>query len=123
MKWFNSEFIRFIFVGGCNTLIYYLLYLCGLHLFHLHYMVAHVVGFILSLVGSYFLNTYVTYRVKPTWRKFFMFPLTQLANTVITTIILLVLVELLQVSSSLAPLFSMFVTVPITFIITGKILK
>ncbi|HLR10667.1 MAG TPA: GtrA family protein [Sporosarcina sp.] len=123
MKWFKGEFLRFVIVGVINTGTYYGLYLLGLYWLEWHYMMAHFFGFICSLIGSFFLNTYFTYKVKPTWKKFFQFPLTQVANTVITTIILFVLVEWFQLSSGLAPIVAMFFTVPITFIMTGKILK
>lgn len=69
MKKFNGEFIRFVIVGVLNTGTYYALYLCGLYLLNWHYIGAHFFGFGISLVGSFFLNTYFTYRVKPTWKK------------------------------------------------------
>lgn len=123
MKFFNGEFARFVIVGVLNTGIYYTLYLLGLAVLEWHYMAAHFFGFFLSMIASFFLNTYFTYKVKPTWAKFLKFPLTQVANTIITTAILFILVDWLHLSSSYAPIVAMFFTVPITFIITGKILK
>lgn len=123
MRLFKGEFIRFVLVGVLNTGTYYLFYLCGLHFLKWHYMMAHFMAFLISLIGSFFLNTYFTYQVKPTWRKFLKFPLTQIANTIITTMILYLLVDWLQFGSSYAPLVAMFFTVPITFIITGRVLK
>lgn len=123
MKLFKGEFVRFVIVGVVNTGTYYALYLLGLYILEWHYLVAHFFGFFLSMIGSFFLNTYFTYKVKPTWMKFFKFPLTQVANTVITTGILYILVDWIHINSSYAPILAMFFTVPITFIITGKILK
>lgn len=123
MQLLNHEFTRFIVVGGVNTIHYYLIYLLCLHLFQFHYFLSHMLGFMISLVGSFFLNTYVTYQVKPTWGKFIRFPFTQVVNTLSSMILLFVFIEWLQVNSKFAPLLAVFFTVPITFIITGRILK
>ncbi|WP_370592932.1 hypothetical protein [Streptomyces sp. NBRC 110028] len=38
-------------------------------------LAAHIAAFALSTVGSLFLTCRFTYRVRPTWRAFFLFPL------------------------------------------------
>lgn len=123
MRYINHEFARFIIVGSINTVHYYAIYLLCLHLLHFHYFLSHVLGFAFSLVGSFFLNAYFTYKIKPTLAKFIRFPLTQVANTLSSTILLFVLIEWLRINSNFAPLIAVFITVPITFIITRRILK
>lgn len=119
----KAEFIRFIVIGGINTLNYYAIYMVVHHLWKVSYGVSHVVAFTLSMVASFFLNSYFTFHVKPTWRKFFQFPLTQVVNFTVTTICIYLLVEQFGMSTSLAPLFAIFIAVPATFIVTSKILK
>lgn len=123
MSFVNQEFIKFIVVGGINSAVYYLCYLFGLHGFELHYLVAHVIAVVISVVGSFFLNSYYTYKVKPTWKKFFLFPLTQVVNMTVTAVLLIGLVDFLQLNRSLAPVAAVVVTIPITFIVTGRVLK
>ncbi|MGG3891455.1 GtrA family protein [Metabacillus fastidiosus] len=123
MKFINSEFSRFVIVGGLNTMNYYVIYLICLHILNLHYFVSHAIGFVISLVGSFFLNSYFTYKVKPTFVKFLKFPLTQVANTIMSAALIFVFVDFLHVNSSLAPILTVFFTIPITFIMTGRILK
>lgn len=72
------EVIKFIIVGGINTFNYYVVYLILLKLLGINYLVSHVSGFVVSFIISYYLNCYFVYKVKPTWRKFIQFPLTQL---------------------------------------------
>lgn len=120
---FNREFTRFIIVGVMNTIHYYLIYLLILYVFQLNYLYAHFIGFLFSLIGSFFLNSYFTYRVKPTLAKFFQFPLTQVVQTIATAVFLYVSVEWLHIHDVYAPLIVVFFTVPITFFITGSILK
>lgn len=123
MPFIRSEFSRFVIVGGINTLHYYLVYLLLLEVLGFHYFTAHTIGFISSLIGSFFLNTLYTYKVKPTWAGFIRFPLTQLFNTAATAVILYLLVEQLSVSSSIAPMAAVLITLPATFILTGRVLK
>ena len=123
MRYIDQEFTRFVVVGGINTVTYYFLYLFCLHFLQFHYFLSHAVGFVVSLVGSFFLNAYFTYKIKPTLAKFIRFPLTQVVNTLSSTILLFVLIEWFRINSNFAPLIAVIFTVPITFILTGRILK
>lgn len=122
-RFITHEFNKFALIGIVNTGVYYALYLAGLHLAHAPYVAAHWVAVVISVIGSFFLNCYVTYEVKPTWARFARFPLTQAVNVSVTFILLFVLVEWFGVNSSAAPIAALFVTVPSTFVVTGKVLK
>lgn len=119
----KAEFIKFIVIGGINTLNYYTIYMLFHHLWKVGYGVSHVAAFTLSMVASFFLNSYFTFQVKPTLCKFLQFPLTQVVNFTVTTICIYLLVEQFGMSTSIAPLFAIFIAVPATFIVTSKILK
>lgn len=119
----NTPFTRFIIVGCMNTAVYYTIYIICMYGLSLHYIASHAIGFIISLVGSFFLNVYFTYNVRPTWKKFFSFPLTQVVNVSTSTFFLFLFVEWFYMSSAIAPLFALFFTVPITYIVTKKILQ
>lgn len=111
---------RFTIVGFINTGVYYGFYL----LFRLvmPYLAAHLVATLIAMVGSFFLNTYWTFRTKPTWRKFAIFPLTNLTNYVVQTVGVVLLVETLAIDERIAPLFAAVFAIPITFLLSRKIL-
>ncbi|KGP71947.1 GtrA family protein [Pontibacillus yanchengensis] len=119
----NTELTRFIIVGGMNTVNYYIVFLFLHNLLHLHYMVSHITGFLISFVISFFLNTYFTYKVKPTLSKFLKFPLTQVVNVSTSSLLVFIFVDGFGWNSNIAPIVAVFFTVPITFIVTSKILK
>ncbi|KAB2332145.1 GtrA family protein [Cytobacillus depressus] len=119
----KKEFLRFVIVGVVNTLHYYVLYMACLHILEFHYILSHTIGFLFSLIGSFLLNTMYTYKVKPTWSRFLRFPFTQAFNTIATAVLLFIFVDLFHISSSLAPIAAVFITVPMTFILTRRILK
>lgn len=123
LKRLNTEFTRFVFVGVVNTLSYYSIYLFLHNMLDWAYMLSHIIGFLISLNISFFLNTYVTYRVKPTLKKYLYFPLTQVVNMSVSTFLIFIFVEFLHINSNIAPFAAVIFTIPVTFVVSGKILK
>ncbi|HGO5241141.1 TPA: flippase GtxA [Staphylococcus aureus] len=119
----HAEILKFIIVGGINTLNYYVIYLLLLKLLHIEYMISHITGFLVAFVISYYLNCYFVYRVKPTWRKFISFPITQIVNVSLQTVLLYVFVSWLNLPAEIAPFAGLIITIPITFILSKWILK
>ncbi|HCV0150901.1 TPA: flippase GtxA [Staphylococcus aureus] len=119
----HAEILKFIIVGGINTLNYYVVYLLLLKLLHIEYMISHITGFLVAFVISYYLNCYFVYRVKPTWRKFISFPITQIVNGSLQTVLLYVFVSWLNLPAEIAPFAGLVITIPITFVLSKWILK
>ncbi|MGW4034340.1 GtrA family protein [Streptomyces sp. NPDC004838] len=116
----RGQLFRFALVGVVNTGTYYGLYL--ILLTWLPYVAAHVIAFVLSMIGSFFLTSYFTYRTRPTWRKFFLFPLTNAANFVVTTTGVYLLVDVFDFGSRYAPLIAAAAAIPITFLVSRMIM-
>ncbi|HAR3498619.1 TPA: flippase GtxA [Staphylococcus aureus] len=119
----HAEILKFIIVGGINMLNYYVVYLLLLKLLHIEYMISHITGFLVAFVISYYLNCYFVYRVKPTWRKFISFPITQIVNVSLQTVLLYVFVSWLNLPAEIAPFAGLVITIPITFVLSKWILK
>ncbi|MFI6059931.1 GtrA family protein [Streptomyces sp. NPDC051286] len=116
----RAQMIRFALVGAVNTGTYYGCYLALLT--RLPYLAAHVIAFALSMTGSFLLNSYVTYRTRPTWRKFLLFPLTNVASFTVTTGGVWLLVDLAGFSSRYSPLVAAVAAIPITFVVSRAIM-
>ncbi|MFJ2112381.1 MULTISPECIES: GtrA family protein [unclassified Streptomyces] len=114
------QLIRFALVGLVNTGTYYACYLFFLQ--RLPYVVSHVLAFALSMTGSFFLNSRFTYRTRPTWRKFLLFPLTNAANFVITTSGVYLMVDVAHLSSRYSPLVTAAAAIPVTFALSRTIM-
>lgn len=117
----RRQIITFAVIGVVNTATYYGLYL--LFLISLPYLTAHVFAFLLSMTGSFFLNARFTYRTRPTWRKFLLFPLTNAANFLITTAGVYVIVDVLHQGSRFAPLAASLAAVPVTFVVSRWVMS
>lgn len=117
------EIFKFIIVGGINTLNYYIIYLLLLKLIGVNYLVSHISGFVISFIISYYLNCYFVYKVQPTWKKFIQFPLTQVVNMGMQTLLLYIFVQWFNISSVIAPFAGLIITIPVTFILSKYILR
>ncbi|WNV91580.1 GtrA family protein [Umezawaea sp. Da 62-37] len=115
-----ARILRFGLVGVVNTGVYYGCYLLLCR--WLPVMAAHVLAFLIAMVGSYFLSCYFTFRIKPTWRKFLLFPLSNATNFVISTAGLYLLVHWLDVDSRLAPLAAAAAAIPFTYLVAQFVL-
>ncbi|MGE7390667.1 GtrA family protein [Streptomyces sp. NPDC004126] len=115
-----GQIIRFALVGGVNTGTFFGIYLL-LHPW-MPYFAAYTLAFVLSMIGSFFMNTYFTYRTRPTWKKFLLFPLTNVTNYVIQSAGLYALVSWAGMDTRIAPLVAAVVAIPFTFLLSRKIL-
>ncbi len=115
------QVFKFCLVGVANTGFYYLMY--RLFLTFMPYMAAHVVAWCCAIVFSFFLNCYFTFKVKPTWKRFIVFPTTTLANFIITTVGAYILIEYLQISDKYGPLIASMLAIPVTFTLTRLVLN
>ncbi|WP_433449179.1 GtrA family protein [Streptomyces sp. CA-142005] len=112
----KRQILTFAAVGVINTATYYCLYLLFLN--WLPYLFAHVIAFVTSMIGSFFLNARFTYRTPPTWRKFLLFPLTNVTNFLVTTSGVYVIVDVLHAGSRFAPLLASAAAIPVTFVVS-----
>lgn len=119
----HLEIIKFVIVGGINTFNYYVVYLLLLKVLNVQYLVSHITGFIVALIISYYLNCYFVYKVQPTLRKFLQFPVTQLVNIVMQTLLLFIFVRFFHINSVIAPFAGLIITIPVTFILSKYILR
>lgn len=112
--------LRFAGVGVANTGSYYAAYLLLGRV--LPYLLAHLVATALSMIGSYLLNCRFTFHVRPSWRTFALFPLSNLANILITTIGLPIAVDVLGIDERIAPLPVQLTAIPVTYLVAHTIM-
>ena len=121
MRSINREFYRFIFWGGVNTLSGYLIY--ALLLRFLPYLLSYTVAFIISIFVSYFLNSKFVFNQSLKLSKAIKYPLVYLVQYLIGTASLYLLVQILRVSKLLAPLLVVALTIPVTFLLSRRIVS
>jgi len=121
MKYINKEFIRFVFFGGVNTLLGYLIYV--ILLIFLNYKVSFTITYVSSIVISYYLNSKFVFYRKVTLKKGLMYPSVYLIQYLTCMLLLHIFVEILNLSKFIAPILAVLLTVPVTFFLSRSIIK
>ncbi|MFW3461895.1 GtrA family protein [Streptomyces microflavus] len=109
------QFGSFVLVGCVNTAVYLGVY-ASLNRW-IPYLAAHVLGYAVSIVCSFLLNSYVTCRTKPTWRGFVRYPVSSLANLVASGALLYGAVSGLGMDKNLAALAAGIIVTPLSFLL------
>ena len=112
--------MRFLVVGGLNTVLTYVIYV-ALVLF-LSYSIAYTVTYALGIFISYYLNTQLVFKRKLRLAVALQYPAVYVVQYLIGLALLYVLVELASVSKFVAPILTVVVTVPATYLISRYII-
>lgn len=111
----SREFILFLIVGVINTLngtIFAYIYSI-----FLNENVAFVLGYISSLIISYILNSFITFKEKLEVRKFIKFAISYIPNFIIQNIVVIIVFNLLNYDKIIAYILAAIIGVPVTFIL------
>ncbi|MFF0106378.1 glycosyltransferase [Streptomyces hirsutus] len=109
------QFGSFVLVGCVNTAVYLGVY-AVLNQW-IPYLVAHVLGYGVSIVCSFLLNSYVTCRTKPTWHALVRYPVSSLVNLVASGALLYGAVSGLGLDKNLAALVAGVLVTPVSFLL------
>lgn len=118
LKKLVAQFMKFGMVGVSNTLIslgcYYVLVYFGLH-----YLLANAVGFVVSVCNSYFWNSRYVFKDKKEQsgvRAFMKVFCSYGVSFCLSSVLMVVFVQLLGISEYLAPILRLIFTIPLNFV-------
>ena len=113
------QFMKFGIVGISNTLVSLIVYYIFIY-FGIHYIIANTAGFILGTINAYFWNNKYVFKIlekekrshaKTGVKVFITYGITYL----LSTILLLLWVDILGISQTIAPILNVFITTPLNF--------
>lgn len=117
----GGEILRFLIVGGVNTLVGYGVYL--LLLPWLRYEFAYAFGYLAGIAVSYALSSLFVFRQPLHARSAARFPLVYVVQFVVSLGVLRLAVETFGVPHWLALAVSIAVTLPLTFVLSRWIVR
>ena len=120
-KFFSKNFLLFALIGVVNFFVYNSLYILLIHV--INYVHASVISSFASMTSSFFLNSKYNFKVKPTFKNFILFPISNLPTFILQTIGIVILVEKLNMKTTVSGIISSFCAVPFTFILISLLLK
>ena len=116
-----KQFIKFGCVGVSNTIISYVVYLIGIKI-GLHYLIASISGFFLSVVNAYYWNSKYVFKSQelniPQY-KVFLKTLCSYAGTglILSNVLLIVFIDGIGMAEWLAPLLVNAINIPLNFLL------
>lgn len=112
------QFVKFCLVGISNTAISLIVYYVFVLINKDWYIIGNAVGFIVSVLNSYFWNSKFVFkkddeRVKTIIKTFLAYG----TNLIIGTVLLYVFVEICSMSEFVAPLLNLVITIPLNYVL------
>ena len=117
----GREFGRFLVAGSINTVLTYALYLVLLA--PLGYLTAYSIAYVAGIVLSYFVVSRFVFHTRTSVAGFVRYPLVYVAQYIVGTSVLWTCVEWIGVRREWALLVSIAATVPVTFVVSRRVLK
>jgi putative flippase GtrA len=122
MKLFLSKvaglsFFRFLLSGGVNTFVTYLIYIFLLNF--CSYQESYTVAYVFGIVLAFFLGRFFVFKSDRGAKSIIFFPMIYLVQYLVSMGILWFWVDLLSLNDLFAPLVAIFITIPITYIISS----
>jgi len=114
------QFIRFGIVGLSNTAISYIIYSVLVYV-GLHYLVASIIAFIISVLNSFLWNNKYVFRKGDEQKRNIIHSLIKtyisyaFTGLVIQNLLLFVFIDIFYLSKYIAPFFGLLITVPLNF--------
>jgi putative flippase GtrA len=115
-----GEFLRFLIMGGTNTIVAYAIYLLLLH--WMRYEFAYTIGYGVGIVMAYGLSAAFVFRKPMRRRSALRFPLVYVAQFLVSLGLLRLAVEIIHIPQWLALGFAVILTIPVTFLLSRWIL-
>lgn len=114
------QFIKFCLVGVSNTLISLAVYYIFVFIDEGFYLAGNVAGWIVSVANAFFWNNRYVFSGKDkspqaNWKKLGKTYLSYGATFLLSTVLLYVEVDLLELSVTLSPLLNLLITIPANF--------
>ena len=119
------QFIKFGIVGFSNTVIAYVIYALLVY-FKLHYILANIIAFIISVLNSFFWNNKYVFKNEVTSKRDILHSLIKtyisysFTGVFLGNALIFLFVDVLHISKYLAPFFGLVITVPLNFFMNKK---
>ena len=117
----TGEFLRFLVMGGTNTVVAYGIYLLLLN--WMRYEYAYAIGYGVGIVMAYVLSATFVFRQPLRKRSAMRFPLVYVAQFLISLVLLKVAIELVHLPPWLGLAFAVVLTIPVTFALSRWVVR
>ena len=116
------QFIKFGIVGLSNTAISYIIYFLLVY-FDLHYLIASIIAFFISVLNSFFWNNKYVFKKEAGQKRNIAKSLVKtyvsyaFTGLFLQNVLLFVFIEFIKISKYIAPFFGLIITIPLNFVL------
>lgn len=115
------QFIEFGLVGVLNTVISLAVYYILLF-FHIHYVLANGIGFVLGTLNAYYWNNKYVFKAGRSVKRSKAKSITKVfvsygCSLIISTVLLYIWIDVLSISDKIAPIINLCITTPLNFLL------
>jgi putative flippase GtrA len=121
MRGHALEFTRFLISGAVNTAVSYAVYLLLLAI--VPYLVAYTISYVVGIAISYLLLTRFVFKTGRRLATAMRFPLVYVGQYLMSSAVIVLLVEAMDVRASIAAIVAIAVSIPITFVLSRIVLR
>ena len=116
----SKRFINFVFFGGVNTAVTYLLYL--LLSYVMHYQLAYLIAYASGIVFAYILNLLFVFNAQSSFKKILGYPLIYVVQYLLGAALMYLLLSIFGLPNAVAPLVVAVLLVPVSYYMNKMIL-
>lgn len=121
-----KEIINYIIFGALTTLVNFFVYFICIDMFSIHYLIANIIAWILSVIFAYISNRLfvfekVNFSIKSIFREITLFFGARLLSGLIETGALFIMVSLLAISDKISKLLVAVIVVILNYIFSKLI--
>jgi putative flippase GtrA len=107
--------------GAVNTAFSYAVYLALNNV--LSYQISYFIAYALGVAFAYWFNAVFVFQVTLSWKGLFSYPIVYLIQYLTSAFLLAIIVEILGILESLAPLLVAIIMVPVTYVMSKLVLR
>ena len=117
----RTTIFRYFIMGALNTTATFCIYVATKIV--LNYQLAYLISYISGILFAYLMSTCFVFNKQPSLRTFIQFPFVYLVQYIVGAILLELFVRVFEWSITFTPLFIIFVTMPLTFLLSRFVLS
>lgn len=115
MKHITNQFLKFGIIGIFNSLLSYTAY-CILIYFNINFVYANTIGFIISVLNSYFWNGRYVFKRKFSMRSILSVFISYGITLILNNLFLILMISYFNISKYIAPIINIIVITPINYL-------
>lgn len=117
----HFSFVRFLLSGGFNTFFTWLMYIVLLNYFS--YKTSYTISYVIGIIIAFTINRFFVFKSHRGIYSYLLFPLVYVFQYLAGLFIIWLWVDVINMNAIVAPIISVLILIPCTYILTKLIFK